>query len=108
MENQRPATVPKRIRRESDGQESCRGDEELKLPVDGEPEFGVELEKARADFASRIALQNEQSSFRRAEEEDELAVQTWPLGLFRIQFQYAAQFLQRIWLARTCMKYSLK
>lgn len=90
MENPRPATFPERIGRTSYGQEGGGGDEELKLPVDGEPGIGVELEKERNDFSSRIALQNEQSSFRGAEEEDELAVQAWPLGLLGIQFHFAA------------------
>lgn len=103
MEDQRPVTFPKRIGRTSDGQEDSGGDEELKLPVNRELGFSVEFEKERNDFASRIALQNEQSSFRGAEEEDEFALQTWPPRLFRIQFLYAAKFLKKLWLSRTCM-----
>lgn len=74
MENSRSVTIPERIGRTSDGQEGSGGGEELKLPVGGEHEFGIELEKKRIDFGSRITLQNEQSSFRGVEEEDEFAL----------------------------------
>lgn len=102
MEDQRPVTFPKRIGRTSDGQEDSGGDEELKLPVNRELGFSVEFEKERNDFASRIALQNEQSSFRGAEEEDEFAsatlnTPTYTLNLLLTPYLFAICSDQNPW-----------